>query len=109
MSITDDRQPEGGNMNRRQALECMVWAGTGLVWTLIGGVPRSLNLIDSAAAASARSFSFVQISDTHIGFDKAANPDVVGTLRQAIGKVNALPARPAFMVLPRPGSIRRNV
>jgi 3',5'-cyclic AMP phosphodiesterase CpdA len=98
MSITDDRQLEGGNMNRRQVLECMVWAGTGLVWTLIGGVPRSFNLIDSAAAASARTFSFVQISDTHIGFDKPANPDVAGTLQQAIDKVNALPARPAFMI-----------
>ena len=74
--------------SRRGLLKCMAWAGTGVVWTLVGGVPRSFNLIDPAAAAVA-GFSFVQISDSHIGFDKPANPNVTGTLQEAISKVNA--------------------
>ncbi len=59
-------------INRRQALECMAWGGTGLVWTLSGGVPQA-QLVGGAQAA-ASTFSFVQISDSHVGFDKAANP-----------------------------------
>ena len=62
----------GNHLDRRQALECMVWAGSGLVWTLNGGVPAS-NLIGAAEAATA-SFSFVQISDSHIGFNKPPIP-----------------------------------
>ncbi|HWA42746.1 MAG TPA: metallophosphoesterase [Hypericibacter adhaerens] len=84
--------------SRRAALGCMAWAGTGLLWTLAGGVPCSLGLIGEARAdeVPAGGFSFVQISDSHIGFNKEANPDVVGTLRRAIGAVNALESRPAF-------------
>jgi hypothetical protein len=61
-----------GAFDRRKALECMVWGGTGLVWTLSGGVPAA-KIIGEAQAAST-GFSFVQISDSHIGFDKPANP-----------------------------------
>jgi 3',5'-cyclic AMP phosphodiesterase CpdA len=42
--------------------------------------------------------TFVQISDTHIGFHREANPDVVGSLRHAIADINALPRAPAFVV-----------
>jgi hypothetical protein len=83
-------------VDRRQALECMIWAGTGVLWTLNGGVPRSA-LLGSAQAAEG-GFSFLQISDSHVGFDKAANPDALATLREAIAKIGALPARPAFMI-----------
>jgi 3',5'-cyclic AMP phosphodiesterase CpdA len=78
----------------------MAWAGTGVLWTLAGGVPRSLGLIGEASAESisADAFSFVQISDTHIGFNKEANPDVAGTLQRAIGDVNRLDPRPAFAI-----------
>jgi len=96
MSKHDDNESDGVTINRRGLLKCMAWAGTGVVWTLAGGIPRSFNLMDTAAAASG--FSFVQISDSHIGFDKPANPNVAGTLQEAIGKVNALPMRPAFMI-----------
>jgi hypothetical protein len=86
--------------SRRQALGCLAWAGTGLLWTLTGGVPRSLGLIGEARADQlpAGAFTFVQVSDSHIGFNKEANPDVVGTLRRAIGDVNKLDPRPAFAV-----------
>ena len=40
----------------------------------------------------------MQISDSHIGFDKAANSDVTATLRAAIAKINALKVQPAFLL-----------
>ena len=85
-----------GVVDRRQALECMVWGGTGLVWTLSGGTPAAK--IIGEAQASSTGFSFVQISDSHIGFDKPANPNVLGTLEEAIAKVGALRTKPAFMI-----------
>jgi 3',5'-cyclic-AMP phosphodiesterase len=82
---------------RRHALECMLWAGTGVLWTVSGGIPRS-SLIESAQAAEGSSFTFLQISDSHVGFDKAANPNALGTLQEAIAKIKALPNKPAFML-----------
>jgi len=73
---------ENKGVDRRQALECMIWAGTGVLWTLAGGVPKS-SLLGSAQAAEA-GFSFLQISDSHVGFDKPANPNALGTLEEAI-------------------------
>jgi 3',5'-cyclic-AMP phosphodiesterase len=83
-------------LDRRQALECMIWAGTGVLWTLSGGVPKS-TLIGSARAAET-GFSFLQISDSHVGFDKPANPNALATLNEAIDKIIAMPAAPAFMI-----------
>jgi 3',5'-cyclic AMP phosphodiesterase CpdA len=79
-------------------LECMTWTGTGILWTLSGGIPRSTGLIGEAKAQEAKAFSFLQLSDSHIGFDKPANPNANGTLVEAISKVNALPTRPSFMI-----------
>ncbi len=90
-----DEHEEGG-MSRRHALECMIWAGTGVVWTLAGGVPTSGLLSEAKAAESG--FSFLQISDSHIGFDKPANPQTPKTLKEAIKKSRAMPNRPAFMI-----------
>ena len=94
-SETDD---DRSGLSRRGALKCMVWAGTGILWTLSGGVPKSLGLLGDALAAVPAGFSFLQISDSHIGFNKPANPDALGTLREAIGKVKAVKSRPAFMI-----------
>ncbi len=85
-----------GGLDRRQTLKCMLWAGTGVVWTVAGGVPAS-RLIGSAKAAEG-SFSFVQISDSHIGFSKPANPDARATLDAAIDKILAMPGDPAFII-----------
>ncbi len=90
--ITDD------GVNRRKVLECMTWVGTGVLWTISGGVPHSLGLIDEAVAQEARGLTFLQISDSHVGFDKPANPNALGTLEEAIGRVNALSVKPAFMI-----------
>ena len=87
---------DNGGFDRRQTLKCMLWAGTGLVWTVAGGVPSS-RLIGSAKA-DAGGFSFVQISDSHIGFSKPANPDAGATLDKAIDKIAAMPGKPAFMI-----------
>jgi 3',5'-cyclic AMP phosphodiesterase CpdA len=89
---------DGDGPTRRKVLECMTWAGTGLLWTVSGGVPRSLGLVDQAMAAEAPGFSFMQISDSHMGFDKPANPNTKGTLEEAIGRIKALPQRPSFMI-----------
>ncbi len=90
------KHPEAPSVDRRQTLKCMVWAGAGLVWTLDGGVPTS-RLISSAQASSS-GFSFVQISDSHIGFEKPANPNARATLAEAVARVRALPEKPAFMI-----------
>jgi len=88
-----DRQAK---FDRRTALKCMAWAGTGLVWTVAGGVPRPLGFVGEAVAASG--FTFVQISDSHIGFAKEANPDTAGTLRAALAKIDAMAVRPDLVV-----------
>jgi 3',5'-cyclic AMP phosphodiesterase CpdA len=93
-----EAEDEPSVLSRRGALTCMVWAGTGILWTLSGGVPKSLGLLGDALAAVPAGFSFLQISDSHIGFNKPANPDALGTLREAIGKVKAVQSRPAFMI-----------
>ena len=101
MAIKDDsKEQQKVRMDRREALTCMTWAGTGLLWTLSGGIPLTSGLIGPASAAPAGhgSFTFLQISDSHIGFSKPANPDALGTLREAIAKIKALPTKPAFMI-----------
>ncbi len=87
---------DNGGLDRRQTLRCMLWAGTGVVWTVAGGVPSS-RLIGSARAAEG-GFSFVQLSDSHIGFSKPANPDARKTFDAAIDKVLAMPGDPAFII-----------
>jgi len=87
-------------VDRRGFLKCMAWAGSGLVWTLSGGIPVSRAFAKTAGHShgAAGDFSFVQISDSHIGFDKAANPDVTATLQVAIDKINAFPHKPDFII-----------
>ncbi|MFL6515228.1 MAG: metallophosphoesterase family protein [Chthoniobacterales bacterium] len=84
-------------IDRRGFLKCMAWAGTGVLWTVSGGVLTS-KLLGATAQAAGADFSFVQISDSHIGFNKDANKDVIGTLQKAIAKINALPHPPDFVL-----------
>jgi 3',5'-cyclic AMP phosphodiesterase CpdA len=85
-------------VSRRKVLECMTWAGTGVLWTISGGVPHSLGIMGEAQAQESKSLTFLQLSDSHVGFDKPANPNALGTLEEAIVKVNALPKKPAFAI-----------
>jgi Icc protein len=100
--IKDNLNNDG--VDRRGFLKCMAWAGTGTLCVLQSGVLKSFAMSDVARmtkqgnAALKGDLSFVQISDSHIGFDKAANPDVTATLREAIAKINALPQAPEFVL-----------
>src|SRR5437868_3972406 len=89
-----------GGVDRRGFLKCMAWAGTGLVWTMSGGIPtsRAFAKTNGKDVAKSGDFSFVQISDSHIGFNKPANPDVTATLQTAINKINAMPHKPDFII-----------
>jgi 3',5'-cyclic AMP phosphodiesterase CpdA len=92
------KSDNGEGLSRRKVLECMTWAGTGVLWTVVGGVPASLGLVGEAKAQAAGALTFLQISDSHVGFDKPANPNALGTLEEAINKVRALPVKPSFMI-----------
>src|SRR5205823_6620096 len=82
--IMDTTNPDNPGTSRRGVLKCMAWAGTGMVWTVAGGIPRGLGLGEAFAASAADGFTFVQISDSHIGFNKEANPDTNGTFQAAL-------------------------
>ncbi len=85
-------------MKRGSFLEHLSWTGTGIVWSLgAGGVLRAV-AADAKPAVSESRFSFVQISDSHIGFARPENPDVAGTLGKTVDAINALPQQPAFVV-----------
>jgi Icc protein len=85
-------------IDRRGFLKCMAWAGAGLIWTFAGGVPVSRALGRGPREDSAADFSFVQISDSHIGFNKPANTDVTATLQAALDKINASASAPDFLI-----------
>jgi hypothetical protein len=89
-------------IDRRGFLKCMAWAGTGVIWTLSGGILTSRALGQASApdlqGSSAATLNFVQISDSHIGFSKPANKDVAATFREAISRINALPVAPEFLI-----------
>jgi Icc protein len=84
------------NADRRGFLKCMTWAGSAIVWTVSGGIPRS-HLIGQARAGE-QGFTFAQISDSHLGFSKPANPDVTATFQDALTAVTAIPEKPAFLI-----------
>jgi 3',5'-cyclic AMP phosphodiesterase CpdA len=92
-----DFDPDDG-VNRRKVLECMTWVGTGVLWSISGGVPRSLGIMGEAQAQESKGLTFLQISDSHVGFDKAANPNATGTLQECVNKIIALPVEPSFMI-----------
>jgi Icc protein len=97
-------------IDRRGFLQCMAWAGTGVLYSLHGGVLKSLPLVPAAAAQGGMDgmkdqmnmkgadFSFIQISDSHIGFSKEANPDVTATLQVAVDRINNAAAPPDFLL-----------
>jgi Icc protein len=86
---------DADGIDRRGFLRCMAWAGSGVVWTMAGGVPTSKLLGQSMGQEG---FQFVQISDSHIGFNKPANADVNATLQIAIDKINGLEKTPDFLI-----------
>ena len=99
---------DSDGIDRRGFLKCMAWAGTGVLWMMSGGILRSYGMsqmIDTSTGKlkdglimPSADFSFAQISDSHIGFSKAANPDVIGTLQATIDKLNNMPTAPSFVL-----------
>jgi len=93
----DDRE-----WDRRGFLQCMAWVGTGALWTMAGGVLKGVPLEQAARGAmpmrGMSGLRFVQISDSHIGFNKPANADVTATLRAAVAKIKAAAEPPSFVL-----------
>jgi hypothetical protein len=88
-----------GPISRRDALQCLAYGGAGTLFVLSGGVLSPVSLAEAATREPAAGVPlFVQLSDTHIGFSKEANPDVGATLRLAIERINALAHQPAFVL-----------
>jgi 3',5'-cyclic AMP phosphodiesterase CpdA len=94
--ILPNQQADG--VDRRGFLECMAWVGTGLAWSAFGGVFSSRVFGQETVPQSQADFTFAQVSDSHIGFAREPNKNVVGTLEQAIARINALPTRPDFLI-----------
>ena len=81
------------DVSRRGFMQCMAWAGTGVLWTMAGGVLSSCSVADQGASGDG-AFSFAQISDTHVGFGGPANPNAMATLAESIARINATPTPP---------------
>ena len=100
--IRDNLNKDG--VDRRGFLQCMAWAGTGMLYVMKGGILSSLPIGSAVTEAAQMSkmkgvdFSFIQISDSHIGFNKEANPDVTATLQVAVDRINTAAARPDFLL-----------
>src|SRR6266849_4969429 len=93
--IIHDHNKDG--IDRRGLLQCMAWAGTGVICTVASGVLTSRAFSQNMKAMK-EELHFVQISDSHMGFNKPANPNVAATLQATIDKINGLPQEPEFII-----------
>jgi Icc protein len=93
---TDAYTQADHSTDRRGFLKCMTWAGSAMVWTVAGGIPRS-RVIGQVQAAET-GFTFAQVSDSHLGFDKPVNTNVTGTFQEALGQVTGMADKPAFLI-----------
>ena len=93
-----DHKHDDDGVSRRHALECMIWAGTGVLWTVAAGVPKSLSLLDDARRPLRRASPFSRFQRQPRRLRQAANPHAIDTLKEAIGRMRALPAKPAFLL-----------
>src|SRR5690348_7533618 len=94
---------QNDGVDRRGFLKCMAWVGTGVVWSMSSGgilTSRAFGAETAGATTEAarEAFSFVQISDSHIGFNKPVNADVTGTLKLTIDRINAMKKRPEMIL-----------
>jgi 3',5'-cyclic AMP phosphodiesterase CpdA len=88
---------DNDGIDRRGMLKCMAWAGTGLVWTVSAGI-LGCRQVGQGAPLEERGFTFAQISDSHIGFNKEPNKNVTATLEEAVKRINALPQQPDLLL-----------
>jgi 3',5'-cyclic-AMP phosphodiesterase len=94
--IEEDVTNDG--IDRRGFLKCMAWAGAGMVWAMKGGILTARAFGADVKPAGGEDFTFVQVSDSHIGFNKGVYTDVVGTFQTAVSRINALPTRPSLVL-----------
>ncbi len=80
-------------MRRGDFVGHVAWTGAGILYVL-----GAEGLVRAAASAAPGAFSFVQISDSHIGYTGPANADVRGTLAQTVKDINAMPVQPTFVI-----------
>jgi 3',5'-cyclic-AMP phosphodiesterase len=98
-TIQNDTSRDG--IDRRGFLRCMGWAGTAVVCSISGGILTSRALgdaLENPGSIAGAELNFVQLSDSHIGFNKAANTNVIGTFQEAIKRINALSKAPEFLL-----------
>jgi 3',5'-cyclic-AMP phosphodiesterase len=98
MSDFIDKDTSNDGIDRRGFLKCMAWAGAGMVWAMKGGILTARAFGQDAAAAASDDFTFVQVSDSHIGFNKGVYTDVVETFQSAVSRINALPVSPSLVL-----------
>jgi 3',5'-cyclic-AMP phosphodiesterase len=98
MSDIIDHDDSHDGVDRRGFLKCMAWAGAGLVWAMQGGVLRSRAFGADTTDLAGADFTFAQVSDSHIGFNKGVYSDVVGTFQLTVDRINALPKPPALVL-----------
>ena len=96
MSQHQDAADHGDGVDRRGFLKCMAWAGTGVVWTLTGGILSSCALPEAGTQGQG-DFTFVQVSDSHIGFNAIPNMDVTGSFQHAVNQIANFTSRAAFV------------
>jgi 3',5'-cyclic-AMP phosphodiesterase len=97
MSNFIDQDTTNDGIDRRGFLKCMAWAGAGVVWAMKGGI-LTARAFGADASADNADFSFVQVSDSHIGFHRGVYTDVVGTFQAAVSRINSLPTSPALVL-----------
>jgi hypothetical protein len=98
MNTPQNVAPDADGIDRRGMLSCMAWVGTGLVWSLSSGITASRVFGQATDQSKKPTFTFVQISDSHLGFARNPNKDVAATLQQTVARINALPEPPAFVL-----------
>src|SRR5271154_3608341 len=98
MSDFIEQDASNDGIDRRGFLKCMAWAGAGMVLAMKGGILTARAFADETTAANDADFTFVQVSDSHVGFNKNVYTDVVGTFQTAVARINALPTRPSLVL-----------
>ena len=98
MSNYVDQNESNDGVDRRGFLKCMAWAGAGMAWAMKGGILTARAFGDDVAALNDADFSFVQVSDSHVGFNKGVYTDVVGTFQTTVSRINALPKPPSLVL-----------
>jgi len=98
MSDYIEKNDNRDGIDRRGFLKCMAWAGAGMVWAMKGGILTARAFGDQIVTPQDADFTFVQVSDSHVGFNKGVYTDVVGTFQTAVSRINAFPKSPSLVL-----------